>query len=344
MKAVARARCTEPIPLGASLGDSYGAPGIPVARHEGLDIGDTSVFCLYWCLFIWYSIHLFTYRAAIIHLNIQVGRFSSSSRNAPVKTVEAWLLPGLTCPWWEVVLPKPSTLHRDVPEQQLTKATFSDEGRRKVNRQVRFGAYLNPSRPPSSRFLLFPFSSFFFIMHSHCEPTKDPRGNFTAIFHHTTANMSIPLENLRPVTTVTDDPDTTTLPDALHQGSRAPPDAHPPEQVNQAQSSQEVVRMPSPSLHGEEGPAGSQRKSISFMPSLVHVDLLASWSFLHAVDLPFSSPFLVIVVKLPSCIPSRQASFASSSSMVESSCPCPLRSSRGLFRLTPTGCFDHPRC
>lgn len=60
----------------------------------------------------------------------------------------------------------------------------------------------------------------------------------------------------RPIQATTDGSDIP-FPDALHQGSRTPPDAHPTDQVNRAQSSQEVVRMPSPCLHGEEGPAGS---------------------------------------------------------------------------------------
>ncbi|KAL1851736.1 hypothetical protein Daus18300_012421 [Diaporthe australafricana] len=74
---------------------------------------------------------------------------------------------------------------------------------------------------------------------------------------------AIPLETLassarlRRTATSNINPDTAT--DALHSGSAPLPDAHPPDNVNPTQSSQEVVRVPSSLLHREaRESAGSQ--------------------------------------------------------------------------------------
>lgn len=230
-------------------------------------------------------------------------------------------------------------------------ATVSGGGRRRVNRHPSSGAYLNLSRPPFSRLLLFSFSSFFFIMHSHWYPIQDPLADFTPILRHTAANMSndaISLETFRPATTATKDPDTSHFLRALHQGSRSPPDAHPPDNVNHAQSSQEVVRMPSPRLHGAEGAAGSQRKSISFMLSLVRVVFISSWCLfrLRFPFLSFPSRFLVIFVKHPLRVLG-PAKISLSSRLLHvfefhDSVSMPTIPSTSHW-LPLTSCFDHPR-
>lgn len=69
----------------------------------------------------------------------------------------------------------------------------------------------------------------------------------------------------RPHQTYTDDPDAyinrSDGPNHNMGPRSPPPDAHPAANVNHSQSSQEVVRMPSPRLHGEVGiPAGNNRE------------------------------------------------------------------------------------
>lgn len=129
-------------------------------------------------------------------------------------------------------------------------------------------------------------------MRSHWYPTKDPLATFsTPILHHTAATMStnsIWLETFastpRTIQAATNDPDPSS--DALQhnvQGSSSPPDAHPPDNVNQAQSSQEVARVPSPRLHGARESAGSQRESSMSSPDNLNLlDFFSSLPLLHA--------------------------------------------------------------
>lgn len=210
---------------------------------------------------------LFTVPSSIRKLDILTGRiFASSSvqEHSNKCEREMWSMAIHACAWCGVLLPKMSMAMR----------SSSDTRHIRTFRQARSKQAVQVCRlliPVLSAILTFsPFLLFFFIMHSHWSPTKDPREHSIPIFHHTSANMStnaIWLETFayapRYGLTDTNDPDLAS--DALQQGSSSPPDAHPPENVNHAQSRQEVVRMPSPRLRGEaRESAGSQGKSNNF--------------------------------------------------------------------------------
>lgn len=145
-------------------------------------------------------------------------------------------------------------------------------------------------------------------MRSHWYPTKDPLAIFSIpILHHTAATMStnsIWLETFaytpRTIQAATNDPDASTnSSDALQhnvQSSASPADAHPPANVNQAQSSQEVARVPTPRLHGAGEPAGSQRESPMVSPPNL-LDFSSLLLLLHA------SPFTSFAFFASTCLP-----------------------------------------
>lgn len=194
--------------------------------------------------------------------------------------------------------------------------------------------YLNPSSSPTSR--SSPFFLFFSIMHSHRIQTS-PLPTTAASTSSTTqqqSTMSAPIEletlasSPRPNQAYTNDPDASTnRSDALQhnvQGSSSPPDAHPPANVNHLQSSQEVDRAPSPSLHGAaRESAGSQRKS--HYRRLPSVDFHLFFFCLHASPSTslFSSRFFVFMV----CVKTRTSPLAPLFGLLPNS-PWPRSSSR----------------
>lgn len=208
-------------------------------------------------------------------------------------------MPVDACAWRGVFLPKASMAMRSSSDTSVIRRI----------RQVRSKQAIQVCRlllPFPSTILIFsPFLLFFFIMHSHWSPTKDPREHSIPFFHHTSANMStnaIWLETFasapRYGPTDTNEPDLAS--DAPQQGSSSPPDAHPPENINHAQSSQEVVRMPSPRLRGEaRESAGSQGKSINLFPVGFTPVFCPSYT-LSPISFAFFTPQTHLVVEHPS--------------------------------------------